>query len=73
MDKVVHFEIPADNVERANKFYKETFDWKITPVPQLNYTLLGTVEVDQKTCPRYPEALWRLMESSFGVNVPSLL
>ena len=44
MDKVVHFEIPADNVERASKFYKETFDWKITPVPQLNYTLLGTVD-----------------------------
>jgi len=50
LDKVVHFEIPADNVERAKKFYQETFSWKITPVPQLNYTLLGTVEIDEKTC-----------------------
>jgi len=45
---IVHFEIPADNVERAKKFYQETFDWKITPMPQMNYTLLGTVEIDEK-------------------------
>jgi len=36
MDKVVHFEISSDNVERASKFYKENFDWKITFVPELN-------------------------------------
>jgi predicted enzyme related to lactoylglutathione lyase len=27
--KVVHFEIPADNPERAVKFYKKVFNWKI--------------------------------------------
>jgi predicted enzyme related to lactoylglutathione lyase len=26
---VVHFEIPADNVERARKFYSTLFGWKI--------------------------------------------
>jgi predicted enzyme related to lactoylglutathione lyase len=29
MATVVHFEIPADNVERAKKFYGELFGWKI--------------------------------------------
>ena len=29
MPRVVHFEIPAENPERAAKFYKEVFDWKI--------------------------------------------
>ena len=26
---IVWFEIPADNLERANKFYKKLFGWKI--------------------------------------------
>ncbi len=29
MFNVVHFEIPADEVERAQKFYGELFGWKI--------------------------------------------
>jgi uncharacterized protein len=29
MPSVVHFEIPADDVERARKFYTGLFDWKI--------------------------------------------
>jgi predicted enzyme related to lactoylglutathione lyase len=29
MSQVVHFEIPADDVERAKKFYGELFGWKI--------------------------------------------
>ena len=71
MDKVVHFEIPADNVERATKFYKETFNWKITPVPEMNYTLLGTVEVDQNNMPKESGAInGGLMERSFGIKGP---
>jgi predicted enzyme related to lactoylglutathione lyase len=29
MSRVTHFEIPADNPERAIKFYEKTFGWKI--------------------------------------------
>jgi len=29
MPKVIHFEIPAKDPERAIKFYKEVFEWKI--------------------------------------------
>ncbi len=29
MPKVVHFEIPAENPERAGEFYKKVFGWKI--------------------------------------------
>lgn len=47
MDKVQHFEIPADDVERAKKFYSEVFGWKISDVPGMNYTLLYTAEVDK--------------------------
>ena len=30
---IVWFEIPADNVERARKFYAKLFGWKITKFP----------------------------------------
>src|SRR6266852_5349254 len=30
MARVVHFEIHADNPERAAAFYREVFDWQIT-------------------------------------------
>jgi predicted enzyme related to lactoylglutathione lyase len=73
LDKVVHFEIPVDNIERAIKFYKETFDWKITPVPEMNYTLLGTVEVDQNNMPKESGAInGGMMERSFGIKGPVL-
>lgn len=26
-DPIVHFELPADDVERAQKFYKDIFGW----------------------------------------------
>ena len=31
MDKVVHFEIPAGDLEKAKKFYSEVFGWQIMP------------------------------------------
>ena len=32
---IVWFEIPADNHERAKKFYSSLFGWKITPFPAM--------------------------------------
>ncbi len=29
MPKMIHFEIPADNMDRADKFYTGVFGWKI--------------------------------------------
>ena len=42
MDKVIHFEIPVDDMDRAQTFYKEIFGWKITDMPELNYTIVQT-------------------------------
>ncbi|MBM3124252.1 MAG: VOC family protein [Chloroflexi bacterium] len=36
---VVHVEIPASHVEAAGKFYRELFGWKMTHVPEMNYTM----------------------------------
>ncbi|HLA84963.1 MAG TPA: VOC family protein [Thermoguttaceae bacterium] len=31
MPTIVHFEIPADDISRARKFYADLFGWKIEP------------------------------------------
>ena len=37
-----HFEIEADDVERAKRFYENVFGWKITPWGPPNYYLIDT-------------------------------
>jgi uncharacterized protein len=55
--RVVHFEIPADDVERAQSFYREAFGWQITPMPEMNYTLIGTTATDETGAPTDPGAI----------------
>jgi len=38
--RVVHFEIPVDDGDRARSFYKEAFDWQLQEMPDMNYTLV---------------------------------
>ncbi len=61
MDKVVHFEIPFDNLERAKQFYSGVFGWQLGdwPMPDGSvYTGARTVEVDEATrLPKEPGAI----------------
>src|SRR5947207_2512075 len=47
--RVVHFEIPADNEERPKTFYQKAFGWDISKYPGMEYHMVGTSEMDQKT------------------------
>lgn len=40
--RVVHFEIPFDDGDRARKFYAEVFDWQVTEMPDMGYTMVTT-------------------------------
>lgn len=33
MATIVHFDVPAEDIMRAKKFYESLFEWKIEPVP----------------------------------------
>ncbi|MBS3164662.1 VOC family protein [Candidatus Woesearchaeota archaeon] len=57
MDKVVHFEIPADNVPRAKKFYSSAFGWNVSDVSGMKYTMVSTVETDERHIPKSPGAI----------------
>lgn len=50
-NKVVHFEIPADDPARAKKFYEKSFAWKIEEYPGMGYYGVGTVPVNDKQEP----------------------
>jgi hypothetical protein len=52
--EVGHFEIPADNTERARKFYSETFGWKTELEPGMEYTHVRTGPTDPKGNPTEP-------------------
>lgn len=49
MNKVVHFEIPVNDVKRAQDFYGRIFGWKINEIPNMDYTILHTGPTDEKT------------------------
>ena len=57
MDSVVHFEIPADDTKRAGKFYTEVFGWQINPVPDMDYTMVGTTVSSEDGRPKEPGAI----------------
>ncbi|MEK6933532.1 MAG: VOC family protein [Nanoarchaeota archaeon] len=57
MDKVVHFEVPYDDLERAKKFYIDVFGWKIQSMPEMNYNIVHTVDVDEQQMPKYKGAI----------------
>lgn len=64
MDKVTHFEIPADDKDKAKQFYSSVFGWQINDIPvqmgggEGSYTTATTVDVDQQTMvPTEPGAI----------------
>ncbi|GAA3643905.1 VOC family protein [Microlunatus ginsengisoli] len=61
MAKVVHFEIPADDLDRAKNFYGSVFGWQLETMamPQGGeYTSVVTTPVDQQTqMPTEPGAI----------------
>jgi predicted enzyme related to lactoylglutathione lyase len=57
MNKVVHFEIPFDNKQRAMEFYSKSFGWNLQDMPDMNYVMVGTVAVGQDHRPTEPGAI----------------
>ncbi len=57
MDSVVHFEIPAKDVKRAQSFYQKAFSWNIQQFPGFEYYMISTTESDQNGMPKNPGAI----------------
>jgi len=42
MGDIVYFELPADDLARARKFYKKLFEWEFDKVPKWDYWMIAT-------------------------------
>jgi predicted enzyme related to lactoylglutathione lyase len=69
---LIWFEIPADDIKRAQKFYSSLFGWKINPFPQMqDYSHIDTGGDDaspdgaimKKTCPEHPVTNYIMVDS----------
>ena len=70
---VVHFEIPADDPERAAKFYRDLFGWDIKKWPSASgpeYWLVSTVPTNEQGQPSRPGVNGGLMRRQNPGQVP---
>ena len=52
--RVVHFEVPFDDADRARGFYRDVFEWQIQTMPELDYTIVSTGPAGDQGMPSEP-------------------
>ncbi len=52
--RVVHFEVPFDDGDRARAFYRDAFGWNITEMPELDYTIAASGPTTEQGMPSEP-------------------
>ena len=52
--RVVHFEVPYDDADRARAFYSDVFGWAIQPVPEHDYNFVQTGPTTDTGMPTEP-------------------
>jgi predicted enzyme related to lactoylglutathione lyase len=73
MDKLVHFEIPADDITRAKEFYGSIFGWELEDMEGMDYTVVKTVPVNEQQMPTEPGAInGGMMKRSADTPTPVL-
>ncbi|MCX6648641.1 MAG: VOC family protein [Candidatus Bathyarchaeota archaeon] len=71
MNEIVHFEIPVDDLARAQKFYKSTFGWQMNHMKEMDYTMVQTTETDERNMPKKPGSInGGMMKRSKDVKAP---
>ncbi len=52
--RVVHFEVPFDDADRARSFYRDVFDWQIQSIPEMDYNMVSTGPATAEGMPSEP-------------------
>ena len=54
--RVVHFELPYDDPDRARAFYAQVFGWQLAPMPmpEMEYTIVSTGPASEDGQPSEP-------------------
>ena len=68
---VVHFEIPADDENRAREFYSSIFGWEFQVLPEMDYSLAMTTPLDEEGRPSVPGSInGGLFKRGEGLTAP---
>ena len=72
-DSVVHFELPADDLERAQGFYGQAFGWDLQSMPGMGYTMVNTTPTDDQGAHKDPGAInGGMLKRESPVTSPSI-
>jgi predicted enzyme related to lactoylglutathione lyase len=52
--RIVHFEIPFDDGDRARSFYRDAFGWNVQHVPDVDYTMVMSGPTTEQGMPSEP-------------------
>jgi uncharacterized protein len=52
--RIVHFEIPFDDGERARRFYQDAFGWYVQHIPDMDYTMVTSGPTTEQGMPSEP-------------------
>jgi predicted enzyme related to lactoylglutathione lyase len=68
---VSHFEIYANDPDKLSHFYTSLFDWHVEHMPNMDYWVVRTVDVDENRMPKTPGAVnggFARRPHGYGVN-----
>jgi predicted enzyme related to lactoylglutathione lyase len=69
--RVVHFEVPFDDADRARSFYRDVFDWEIQAVPEMGYNMVSTGPTSEQGMPSEPGYIGGgMLQRQAPVNAP---
>ena len=52
--RIVHFEIPFDDGDRARSFYQDAFGWNVQHIPDMDYTMVTSGPTTDQGMPSEP-------------------
>lgn len=66
--RVVHFEIPFEDKDRAKRFYSDVFHWQVEEMPELDYVGVQTGPTGQDGMASEPGYIGGGMTARTGTN-----
>jgi predicted enzyme related to lactoylglutathione lyase len=71
--RVVHFEIPFDDKERAKRFYRDVFHWEMDEMPELDYVGVRTGPTGEDGMASEPGYIGGGMTAREGTNTATVV
>ncbi len=71
--RVVHFEIPFEQKDRAKRFYRDVFHWQVEEMPELDYVSVQTGPTGEDGMPGEPGYIGGGMTARAGYSTATVV